>query len=629
MIIRLIYFFITYSFLLGVVQAQTANDCSYKPPREAENWCFYKNIKLQFNGESITQSDLPPSLNLGKGCASISDKDGNLLLFTDGIKLWDKNAGILSNTLDGDYGSCQSALIVPRPKSNQQYYIFTVDHLMYPSPIFTKGLNYSFIDLSVQSGSADTLPVKKLLVETPEKLTGVLHANGYDYWVVAHGWNNDAFYSYKVTAAGIDSIPVTSNVGTIQSGTFVNRTSVGYMKLSPDGSKLALAIMGNNLIEWFHFDNSSGKVSAPHQLSSPDAGSPYGIEFSPDGKYLYFTTVNSSTNATNNLYQLDLELNTPPLLLTPLPLDLTALQLAVDGKIYCSRYYQPFLGVIENPNRNGTACNFSENGLNLNGIIAPRGLPNFIQSYFNIPAITYDTKCLGDETYLNLTNTANIDSISWDFGDPATGSSNFDNTLRPSHRFSVPGMFNVKATEWFNNLSFESNISVKINDLPPKSFEKDSTYILPGSAIMLDGGDLMKTYLWQDGSAAQLFEASQPGFYNVIIIDTNCCLQSDTIKIMFLDLYVPNAFSPNNDGHNDRFSAIGPTEGIIDYQFYIYNRWGQLVWETDNLFDSWDGTLNGNECPVGMYIWAMKFGVSGDLLNKDKVAKRGTITLLR
>ncbi|MBK7031581.1 MAG: gliding motility-associated C-terminal domain-containing protein [Bacteroidales bacterium] len=73
----------------------------------------------------------------------------------------------------------------------------------------------------------------------------------------------------------------------------------------------------------------------------------------------------------------------------------------------------------------------------------------------------------------------------------------------------------------------------------------------------------------------------------------------------------------------------GPTQGIDNYQFYIYNRWGQLLWQSNNFGDSWDGTFNGAECPMGVYTWVMRFGVSGDLMKVDKIIKRGVITLVK
>ncbi|MBK7031583.1 MAG: hypothetical protein IPH45_21370 [Bacteroidales bacterium] len=108
---------------------------------------------------------------------------------------------------------------------NGIYYIFTTQ-LPYPAPNPTKGLNYSTIDFSTASG-LDTLEAKKLLNETPEKLTGVRHGNGHDFWVVAHGWNNNSFHAYKVTNSGVDTTVIISNIGMIHTGTPATRTSVG------------------------------------------------------------------------------------------------------------------------------------------------------------------------------------------------------------------------------------------------------------------------------------------------------------------------------------------------------------------------------------------------------------------
>ena len=605
------------------------NECSYKPPKEGETWCFYSNIQLKFQGENVTKSVLPSTLNFGKGCASISDENGNLILYTDGMRLWNNNSFPLSTTLDGDLGATQSSLIVPNPDGLGRYYIFTTD-LLYPAPIGTKGLNFSEIDITKISGT-DTLKVKRLQDETPEKLTGVKHANGKDYWVLAHGWNNGSFYAYKVTTAGVDSLPVVSSVGQIQTGTLAARNMVGYMKLSPDGKKLAMAVMGAKTIEVFDFDNSTGQVSNAITIASPDIYSPYGVEFSPDCKKLYFSTVNPSTNASNNLYQYDLVSGSAPVLLNKLSKNMTALQLATDGKIYVARYNYAFLGIIQNPNRPDTACNYMEDGYDLNGNKSLLGLPNFIQSYFDVHQVNYDTKCLYDDTQFYLNNTANIDSIVWNFGDPSTGAANSDKRLQPSHIFSAPGDYTIQLIEYYQNRQFSSSYPVKINPLPPKSWSPlpDSIYILPGSAVELDAGELMRYYLWDDGSTEQKLVVSEPGFYNVSIIDTNCCQQNDTIKVLLLDLFVPSAFSPNFDGKNDKFRVKGPTQGIDNYHFYVYNRWGQLLWESDSFDDGWDGTFNGTECPMGVYAWVMKFSVSGNLLNKDKVLKRGVITLVK
>lgn len=606
--------------------AQPTLDCLYSPPREAETWCFYSSVKLEFRNGQVIVSRLPSTLGLGKGCSAISDASGNLVMYSDGMKLWDSASQIISNTMGGDLGSTQSSLIVPHPAVAGRYFIFTTD-LLYPPPLDTKGLSYSVCEIKNGQGSIMQMP-RRLLVKTAEKLTGVKHGNGTDYWVVAHDWGNDSFVSFRISAQGLDTIPVVSHAGSVYSGDLTSRNPVGYMKLSPDGSKLAAAILGAGLIEWFDFDNNTGIVSNVRQIPSPDAGKPYGIEFSPDSDKLYFTTVEPTTNTANNLYQVDLP-GTTPVKISSLAHDFTALQLAVDGKIYVARYNQPYIALIQNPNRPDTACNLAADGLFLAGGKSLLGLPNFVQSYLNIPAVNYETRCFGDATTFRLTNESNIDSISWDFGDAASGLLNTDMTLQPVHVFSADGDFDVSITEWFNGRSFQSSLPVHINKLPDKSFMPDSLYILPGSEIRLDAGNDMKYYQWQDGSGLQYYPVSQAGYYSVYIVDKNCCQQSDTIKIILLDLAVPSAFSPNGDGLNDRFRAKGPAEGIRNFHLAIYNRWGQLMWETNSIEDTWDGKSRGKECPAGVYMWVMKFSAEGNLLKKDNISKTGSVTIVR
>ena len=69
---------------------------------------------------------------------------------------------------------------------------------------------------------------------------------------------------------------------------------------------------------------------------------------------------------------------------------------------------------------------------------------------------------------------------------------------------------------------------------------------------------------------------------------------------------IPNAFSPNNDGNNDRFE-IFPAPIIQEiYTFKIFNRWGALVWETDDINETWDGNYKGMPAAVGVYVYFLE-----------------------
>ena len=96
--------------------------------------------------------------------------------------------------------------------------------------------------------------------------------------------------------------------------------------------------------------------------------------------------------------------------------------------------------------------------------------------------------------------------------------------------------------------------------------------------------------------------------------------------LVFVRKPVPNAFTPNGDGLNDYFRIFGtPPENITKYNFRIFNRWGQMIFSTTNIEDGWDGKLNGQYCPAGVYAWEIFYETS----KKTKITNRGTVMLIR
>ena len=90
--------------------------------------------------------------------------------------------------------------------------------------------------------------------------------------------------------------------------------------------------------------------------------------------------------------------------------------------------------------------------------------------------------------------------------------------------------------------------------------------------------------------------------------------------------YIPNAFTPNGDGLNDSFKILGlPPENITKFNLQIYNRWGQIVFSTNNILNGWDGTLNGEYCPEGYYTWVIFYEDN----NRNKNSNKGSLLLLR
>lgn len=365
----LFYFIYLSVFLTGVLVQP-----GYAQNGEGNVWYFGEKAGLSFNSGTpvaLTGSQLITQ----EGCASICDPNGNLLFYTNGITVWNRNHQAMPNGfgLLGDDSSTQSGVIVPKPGSPNIYYVFTVD-------LGSVGLAYSEVDMTLAGGLGDVVATAKnilLVNSTTEKLTAVGNAAGDGYWVIVHGGGNNRFIAYAVTAAGVDiNNPVINEVGS-------NHNSlIGYMKISSNGKKLVAAVMSDNFAEVFDFNNATGTISNPIKVTLTQ---PYGVEFSPDNNKLYVASLCPGT-----VYQFDLNAGDATAVAnSQINVGTSgtscggALQLAPDGKIYACRYQASSLSVINNPNVLGAGCGFADIGVSLaSGTLSRIGLPTFVQSFF-------------------------------------------------------------------------------------------------------------------------------------------------------------------------------------------------------------------------------------------------------
>lgn len=438
---------------------------------ESNNWYFGRKAGLNFNTSPPTAL-LDGEISTREGVASISDSNGQLLFYTDGRKVWNKNHNVTPNGagLTGDSSSTQSAVIVPKPNDSNMYYIFTVD-----KQGGSDGLRYSEFDLTLNNGDGDITGVKNIELWTPtaEKITATEHLNGVNYWIIAHGWGSDSFLVYEITPNGLNTVPIIQNVGAIHQGGF---SAIGYMKSSPNGQKLALARWStNSSVEVFDFDNSSGIISNPILIENifyqGIYGGAYGVEFSPNSKLLYVSDLASNMNANSRVHQFNIELQNQTEILNSdiLLYDgddfIGAIQSAKDGKLYLANENQPFLDIIEYPNIIGNAANYLNREISLGGRDARIGLPTFIQSFFyNI--IEYENFCSGSETSFSLGSNQEIISTSWDFGDGTTS-----NSINPAHIYISSGTYTVTVNiNFMNQVSRTATREIIIHETPIANF---------------------------------------------------------------------------------------------------------------------------------------------------------------
>lgn len=626
---------------LSLTLPAQVNRCSYVIPRQTDNWLFAQNAGLRFDASGNVSANNPSGNNLpnGSGVSTISDEGGNLLFYTDGQKVYNAS-NVQINFGPLLLGSpVASSVIVPRPSSPNLYYIFTTGEITNT----TTGFNYSMVDMSQGGGVGAVVQHNAmLLAKSSQSVSAVENIDGSGYWVITRGLDVSSFYAYKVTSSGVDINAVESpNMGSVVSSDGTLAEGVGFLKISPDGQRLAYSSFGGKYVELFDFNPETGEVSNPYRVDpplhvvSPFIG-PYSIEFSPDGNKLYVTVISFTNQANNRLYQYDIAAGMRETLLnvSPMAQNPAGLQLARDGKIYVSRVGSTQIGVIGSPNRAEESCNYVEDWIDVpgaTGALKRNGFPLFVQSFFDNPHFDYDTKCDGDVTEFWLHNPTFSDATTtWDFGDTLSPNPTASG-LRPTHQFSGPGVYNVTVTEMWNGQPFTTTLPVIINALPPKAFASrgDSLYLFPGSRIPLDGGEGMFAYLWQDGSTGRYFDVNTDGLVVVEYEDMNCCRDSDSLKIISLAISLPNAFSPNGDNLNDYFKPLGPSDGIEDFTLTIHDRWGMKVWETTNFSDKWDGTYGGQKLPNGVYAWYLTFNVIGNVSDIGKAKYKGSVAIVR
>lgn len=650
------FFYVIFILLTGnAVFSQER--CEYIPPLQTAHWMFGTNLGLEFTGEPSVSTTDNSSLNNIAGTASISDADGNLLFYTDGIRVYDAFHNVMPNGSGLSYPDAiaQSSLIVPRPDNPNQYYLFIIDS---QSPLENRRLIYYLINMNANNNRGNvTAGPTELNDNVAEKLTGVIHGNGVDFWVVAHGWGNDEFYAYQITQGGVSANPNVSSTGMIHATANPNNSS-GYMKISPLGDKIACAIYHDGVVQVFDFNNNNGAVTNPRDVSGTFQGA-YGIEFSGDSRFLYFSTrpqFAEPGNPLSYLYQVDLNaagLQDEEIASLPVPNTFAALQLALDGKIYvvvCDRDItnnSNALSVINNPKREVEHCNFVLNAITFStaGNNSLRnGLPNFIQSFLDIPHFVYYPHCDGDLVELRLWNPSNTSSTMWNFGD---GSSDMNDNPFIAHTFPGAGDYDVSVTEASGGRNFGPfTESINIRPLPvlmPGETE-DVLFLFPGAAYPMDGGGPFYEYNWyysandtvnwtflEGGIGEQYREYSilNEGYYKLEVEDHNCCFNYRIIQVVSLDVEIPTAFAPNSNPPNNIFRVYGGS--VQNFSMYIYNRWGQLVFSEElalGIGSGWNGRFNGQDCPMGVYAYILLFDVEheGDL---KTITRRGTVMLLR
>jgi gliding motility-associated-like protein len=249
--------------------------------------------------------------------------------------------------------------------------------------------------------------------------------------------------------------------------------------------------------------------------------------------------------------------------------------------------------------------------------------------------ITPNAVCLGVPTNFLSSSSGNIAAENWDFGDGNTGSGSSTN-----HTYQSDGNYDVTLIVESNDGCFDTISKPAIAEvypLPVASFTSTKISSLGKTATMQYNDQSTGANQWDwyfgDGNtgsgSSPTHTYSDTGTYTTLLVVQNsfgCVDSSQETKFIFPDYvyYVPTGFTPNDDGVNDVWRGIGLAY-TFQFEMKVYDRWGELVWSTNDPQEEWDGTYAGDPLPMGAYIYIIDIEDLGRILRR----KRGSITLIR
>ncbi len=347
----------------------------------------FTGINMDFRSGSLVVSSVVRYFNFVETNGQMCDSAGNTLFCSNGIYV----ANALYDTMlngsglnPSDYTAAhtlyglhipQANIVIPMPGDPTKYYLFheTSDDRF--NTYATYYLYYSIIDMALDGGLGGVIQKNTVLLHdslVEGELTACKHANGRDWWLLAHKFESDTFYKFLVTPQGIQG-PWIDETGSWRTNYF------GQTVFSPDGSKFAYYEPNSDLDIW-DFDRCSGSLSNLIHVSINDSMDAGGVAFSRSGRYLYVSSVNF-------VYQLDMQVTNIPGSIQTIavydgfanggvfPTQFYQMQLAPDNKIYFNSPSSVMdYHVINFPDSAGLSCNIQQHSLHLPGYSA--SLPN-------------------------------------------------------------------------------------------------------------------------------------------------------------------------------------------------------------------------------------------------------------
>jgi len=597
---------IVLSFLL-IFFLQNVYSQEYK---RANIWYFGEEAGIDFNSGQAT-AIYNGQVHFGgiwRGTSVMCDTNGELLFYTQGDRIWNRNHEFIDPTFLPAY----DVISFPIPGSDMKYYVFGTPG--YNPPQSLGKSYYAIVDMSMNSGLGGISDTVKLDAawDAGHKLTAVKHKNKKDVWVIYRKLSQLKYASFLVNKDSVCSEPILSDAPDYPYSHFFQLD--GQIKVSYDKKYLVCTFSGDNnisnddIIEVCKFNCETGEIDFLYTLLIRDKyvqswnNRNGGAEFSPDSKYLYLA---ANVGDSGYLYQFDMQYIEDSIAfhdsksLINIGEWYEGMQLGRDGKIYISADHAstnntPYLSIIHKPWKQGTECDFEDIGLILSPKVGHSKLTNELLDF--LYRFDFDGICESDTFTFDPWFFPEPTYIEWNFGDPLSGASNTSTIPHAMHKFSDGGTYEVSVyVEYPSGRIEETSREVVVEYAPEPDLGPDTSFC-SSSGITLDAECGPHFYSWSTGAiGSPQIIVYDTGWYWVRVENDAGCFEIDSIHLSY---YPPSL--ADTSGLEIKPTTCGGNTGVI--RGLLINGQQPLSWHwLDDMGDTVSTSLDIYHLPVGNY----------------------------
>ena len=581
------------TFLLLFLFASVVSYCQ----GEANNWIFGNMAGIQFTTGAPEDLNYPQPL-INNPSTVVSDSAGNLLFYSDGFRIYNRNFEVMENGTDimggRDHTSC---IAFAKPGSSRFYYLFTVGESPGRTPPRDYGGRYAIIDMQA-NGGLGKVSVKNIMLDNAEdamvQLTATFHKNNHDIWLLLECQDYDHYF-YKVYLATNSGIFYKHKYEQVKIYPgYQGGTQVRQLRVSPDGKKMIHAgdMLGPIQAWVYSFNNETGEINYTCAIK-PVGFQTWGAEFSPSSEFAYISgpgatgpgqdfnwIVQYNANFTDSVQFNNSRVIVGKFVHYSGHGNYGNMQCGPDGKIYGGRSWYDTLFAINKPDLQGMACEPADCEYVLNGK-SSLGLPQFLTSYAQ--RFYFTGTCAGEPFQFTSHFFPEPESLLWDFGDGNTSTE-----LNPVHQFAEGGEYTVHVNVVFPNGSTgEANRKVYVADLPQSALPEELV-ICKGTEALLDAG-LFAHYKWSTGDTLQTIQISDTGYYWVEIMNDTGCMARDSLHLKWYEqpqLAAGTTISPTTCGNTiGAITGVKFTGGAPPFNGIWLNSQGDTVGTSNDLYN--------------------------------------------